>query len=355
MSSTPTRSSPAKLPKPASASTPASTPASAPTSKPLTGSKLKAAKFLERVKAEQAAGRRTRSARPPAESPAPPDPTAPITQLLGIPPPRRFKGAKSLNDSRATATHTRAEVSAQSPARSKSKRAKAAARDLEQAGIIPPITTPEILPAVPGHPALESRNGGLGKGTGTAMVFSREARRVRALELRRQGLSIRAICDELTAEGFNRTDGKPLSVKTIFYDLQECLVYLARLQPAIAEQVRNLELYRLDHMQQALDRFVGQGDTYAIMASLAIMKHRADLLGLKMTANNVDPKDNKQFTRPLENLTDTELRQRVADRAKALGVALPEEFMDSPPPGEIGGPPDTTNGAIDAKDAKGDE
>lgn len=279
--------------------------------------------------------------------------TTPIAEMLGLPvkikksSPQSRPQAKTIRKQPTTETHTKAEVVAVLPVSGKGKVATREADILKAAGVLSQVRTPEVLPAVPGHPALESKNGGGGPGVGTSMALTKTARRVRALELRAQGLGFREIRTQLESEGFGlykngQPTGKRLSLKTVYYDVQESLVYLARLQTSMAEDVRNLELIRLDHMQSKLATFINIGDTYSIMAALAIMKHRAALLGLMPSASGggggkKDKDGDRPPPRDLSTLTDTELRRQIAEQAKALGVDLVQMGMEDPEAGNGGG------------------
>jgi transcriptional regulator len=99
-------------------------------------------------------------------------------------------------------------------------------------------------------------------------------RRVRALQLRILGLSYRRIAAELN-----------VSEAQSFRDVQSELDRLAKQAQENAEQLRTLELRRLDEMQAAIapQLFPAKGNNAnlgAIDRALRIMERRARLLGL---------------------------------------------------------------------------
>lgn len=93
-------------------------------------------------------------------------------------------------------------------------------------------------------------------------------RRVRALELRKQGLSYREIAQKT---GYASAASARRAVLSL----------LRRVLREPAEAVRDLELARLDKLLQSLwPRAVFDGDLGAVDRILAIMRRRAELLGL---------------------------------------------------------------------------
>lgn len=101
-------------------------------------------------------------------------------------------------------------------------------------------------------------------------------RRAEALELRIAAASYRQI-------------GKQLGVseKTAYYDVQRELARLQTMRTKRAEDLRGLELARLDRMALALNRKIAGGEERAITAMLRLMERRARLLGLD-AATKVD-------------------------------------------------------------------
>lgn len=94
-------------------------------------------------------------------------------------------------------------------------------------------------------------------------------RRGQALELRIAGASYRAIGAQLGT-----------SAKTAFYDVQRELAALEKVRRGRAEDLKGIELARLDRMTLALGRKVTGGEERAITAMLRVMERRARLLGL---------------------------------------------------------------------------
>lgn len=94
-------------------------------------------------------------------------------------------------------------------------------------------------------------------------------RRVNALNLRKSGASFRQIGDQLGVDA-----------ATAYRDVQRALADLAKEQRESAEQLRQLELERLDALQIALWVQARQGNQGAVDRVLRIMERRARLLGL---------------------------------------------------------------------------
>lgn len=94
-------------------------------------------------------------------------------------------------------------------------------------------------------------------------------RQIQAFELRKQGFSIRAIADRLK-----------VSVGTAFNDIQDELNRLAELKAENAEEVRTLELERIDMLIKGLSPMAMVGNVGAVTAYLKCLERRAKLLGL---------------------------------------------------------------------------
>lgn len=99
------------------------------------------------------------------------------------------------------------------------------------------------------------------------------ARRVKALELRKAGGSYRAIAASLDCD-----------VTTAWKDVQAELAALKQLSRDEAEDVRAIELQRLDQWMVGLNRGAQQGDPRAVTALVRIAERRAKLLGLDAAA-----------------------------------------------------------------------
>lgn len=94
-------------------------------------------------------------------------------------------------------------------------------------------------------------------------------RRLKALELRRAGLSYRAIAEQLGCD----PSAAYRHVATELQDTREAC-------KEAANELRELELSRLDLYLRALMPKILAGDTKAVMAALGIGKRRAELTGL---------------------------------------------------------------------------
>ena len=116
--------------------------------------------------------------------------------------------------------------------------------------------------------------------TGKRMLTAVE-RQVEALELRKTGMSFRAIASEL---GYASQAGAYKAVQRALHNVVK--------EPA--EDVRELELARLDALLEVAWRkaTTGEGSLYAIDRALEIMRRRAALLGLDAPAEvNVSIRD----------------------------------------------------------------
>lgn len=95
------------------------------------------------------------------------------------------------------------------------------------------------------------------------------ARSRAALDLRAQGLSYRDIADRL---GIGRTTAHRYVTRELAYLAQECR--------EDAEQIRTLELQRLDALYVIAARVASDGDLAGIDRCVKIAERRAKLLGL---------------------------------------------------------------------------
>jgi hypothetical protein len=105
-------------------------------------------------------------------------------------------------------------------------------------------------------------------------------RREQALQYRRAGLSIRAIASRLD-----------VSVFTIHEDIKAMLAEAIKENVDNAEQMRTLELDRLDDMLLRIQSQVIKGDLKAIDRALRISEQRAKLLGLYAPINQAHTGD----------------------------------------------------------------
>jgi len=113
-----------------------------------------------------------------------------------------------------------------------------------------------------------------------AGVTVRAVRRVRVLEARVQGHSLRTIAAELGC-----------APATAMRDLHHALRELAQLEQAKTAELRALELARLDHLLVALADKIDAGDVGAINAAVRISERRARLLGLDRPADEANAPD----------------------------------------------------------------
>jgi len=122
------------------------------------------------------------------------------------------------------------------------------------------------------------------------------ARREKALELRAKGRSIRSIAKELK-----------VSKSQVQRDLEAELKAAAEDRRKIAELLIDLELTKLDELEQEAWKHIRDGELPAIDRVLRSMERRAKLLGLDKTGEGGD-------TGSLDDLVATIERMREARR-----------------------------------------
>lgn len=132
------------------------------------------------------------------------------------------------------------------------------------------------------------------------------ARRLQALSLRKAGAPYRAIAAELK-----------VSVETAYSDVQAELAALEALSSTEAENVRQLELRRLDDLQLALSAAVRRGDPQAIRTALLVMERRSKYLGID-AAKKSEISGPGGGPIPVADLTQLSVEQL---RARALAIA----------------------------------
>lgn len=125
-------------------------------------------------------------------------------------------------------------------------------------------------------------------------------RHLTALELRKMGLSYRKIAEKLG-----------VSHVQIYNDIKSELASLSDLNTGATEELRQLELERLDRIIAALDHWVQSGNTQAAIALLKAMDTRAKLLGLY---------------KPTEIKIDIQVLLKLQIAADRAGVDLSEVF-----------------------------
>lgn len=179
--------------------------------------------------------------------------------------------------------------------------------------------------------------------------LTREQRRVEALNYRASGYDYREIAQALG-----------VSVKTVYYDVQDALTYLRKYERVLAEDVRALHMNRMSKMVSYLWPAVERGETYSIAQVMNIMAREAKMLGLD-APEQVDI----NIRRPLIEATTEELIalahrlkearpvpgavlstsqpliidgqvRKVELLDKADSAAQPEAFVHEDPPGPPG-------------------
>lgn len=104
-----------------------------------------------------------------------------------------------------------------------------------------------------------------------ARAINISERREQAIQYRRAGLSLRAIAARLDVD-----------VATIHEDIKVMMAESIKENVNNAEQMRTLELERLDNMLLSIQSQVLKGDLKAIDRALRISEQRSKLLGLFM-------------------------------------------------------------------------
>lgn len=104
-----------------------------------------------------------------------------------------------------------------------------------------------------------------------AISINAAERRIKALELRKAALSYRAIGKQLDISECQAHD-----------DVKAALVDLKALQDESAEELRSIELERLDQMQAVMQQKALKGDASAVDRVLRIMERRAKLTGIDL-------------------------------------------------------------------------
>ena len=122
-------------------------------------------------------------------------------------------------------------------------------------------------------------------------------RRLKALDLRKVGCSYRQIGTALK-----------VSHEQARQDVMEALAALNALSLASADELRALEIERLDMAAYAIQAAVRLGDVKAINAWVRLSESRRKLLGLDAPTRIVDETG---------KLTDSELVQRILAKAKS--------------------------------------
>lgn len=143
-----------------------------------------------------------------------------------------------------------------------------------------------------------------------AISINAAERRQRALDLRKAALSYRAIGKALGVSEFQaHTD-----VKTALAELKE-------LEHESAEELRSIELERLDAMQAVMQQKALKGDAGAVDRVLRIMERRAKLLGMDAPVKQeITGKDGGAIE--INGVTSEQHDRALSTLADALGTLL---------------------------------
>lgn len=144
-------------------------------------------------------------------------------------------------------------------------------------------------------------------------VEARKERQIRAFELRKAGQSYRTIAAQLG-----------VSVRTAYDDIQDVTQQLNTQLREEAEQLRAIEVERLDTLLAALwgkaTDESAKGQTFAVDRVLSIMERRAKLLGLDMPTKiaPTDPTGEHEYAAAAETLAS-----KLAGLAAAATASVP--------------------------------
>lgn len=116
--------------------------------------------------------------------------------------------------------------------------------------------------------------------TGQAETIA-ERRKI-ALQLRQAGFTYRDLAVALTNKGF------PCKFTTAYKDVRHCLKEISKQTHEEAEELRVLELSRLDTLLRSIWTKAIKGDMNAIDRSLKISERRCKLLGIDAPIQNVN-------------------------------------------------------------------
>jgi hypothetical protein len=139
---------------------------------------------------------------------------------------------------------------------------------------------------------------GRGKPAEKAKILERQND---AIELRKSGFTYREIARRLD-----------IDVAQAYRDVQNELNVLRTEVAHNAEELRQLELERIDKITRAMDSWVEAGNTQAAIATLKASERRAKLLGLD---------------KPTEIKVDIQLFLQLQHAADKVGVNLSEVFQ----------------------------
>ena len=135
------------------------------------------------------------------------------------------------------------------------------------------------------------------KGTNATIAVRQQA----ALEYRVSGFTYRQIAAQLG-----------VSEKTAYYDVQGSIDNIEAIKSEKAEQIREMELIRLDRMTAALHKAVNAGDVKAIGQQVRIMERRSRMLGLDaaiQVKQEIAANDGKPFVFTMQFNHDADLNK----------------------------------------------
>lgn len=125
----------------------------------------------------------------------------------------------------------------------------------------------------------------------------REVRKADALDLRLKGFSYRAIGE---AMGIDQA--------TAYRLVSDALAETREITQARADELREIEVQRLDHLLESLAPHIEAGDPNAVNSALRVSKRRSELLGLD---------------------TPVVVKQEVETTVKALQIVVPDQFKSA--------------------------
>jgi len=157
-------------------------------------------------------------------------------------------------------------------------------------------------------------------------LLSTAKRRLRVLELREEGHDLRTIASELEEEFGAVALPNGWDSRYVAKDIKRELQKVRSDLEETAQDVRTMELRRLDEMLRSVWPEATKGDTDAVSAVLRVMKRRAKMLGLdepeqfEQVVELIETKEYRQARQTIMEALDDypEARASVADALDAL-------------------------------------
>lgn len=157
-----------------------------------------------------------------------------------------------------------------------------------------------------------------------------ELLRVMALQLRRDGASYRTIASAMTSEMTKQGHARVIDKNRAHRLVVEALTELREQNSETAEQVKQIEIERLDIWTQRLSASKNAGNPRTIDTLLRIQERRARLLGLDAPKKiGIGGLDGGPIALELTNARSA-VRARLDGLRKALG-SQPADVAPSPP------------------------